>query len=164
MDFFEAVNKRQSVRDYLDKEVPREFIEKIVDSGRRAATARNIQPWEFVAVTEKSKIIELADMVSPNGDFMRKARAAIVVFSQETKYYLEDCSAATENMLLAITALGLGACWIAGDKKDYALSVVDKFKAKGLKLVSVIAIGYPQNPLQPKTKKSLKEVIHWEKL
>jgi nitroreductase len=141
MDFFEAVKNRKSVREYSDKAVPKELIEKIVDTGRLAATARNEQPWEFVAVSDRQVLKKICAMC-PNGPFIKDASCLVAVFSKDTKYYIEDCSAATENMLLAIEAMGLGGCWIAGDKKDYAEAVRKILNAPdGYKLVSMVQWG-----------------------
>ncbi|MCP4653625.1 MAG: nitroreductase family protein [Candidatus Omnitrophica bacterium] len=162
MDFFDVISKRTSVREYSEKEISRESIEKIINAGRLAATARNVQPWRFVVVTGKERIQQLAKLVSPNGAFMIGASAAIVVLSVDTKYYIEDCSAATENILLAATALDIGTCWIAGDKKDYSTEVASFAQAEGdERLVSVIALGYPAKPVEPKEKQKLSELIKW---
>ena len=162
MDFFEVVKKRASVREYGDKPISKEDIEKIIDAGHLAATARNVQPWRFVVITDNSKIQQLGQMVSPNGTFIVGATVAIVLLSVDTKYYLEDCSAATQNMLLAAAACGIGSCWIAGDKKDYADSVCEFVKAKANeRLVSVIALGYPKNPIKPKDKQPLAGLVRW---
>ena len=88
----------------------------------------------------------------------------VIRYSQNTKYYIEDCSAATQNMLLAIEAMGLGGCWVAGDKKDYIEKVRKIFNVpEGYKLVSMISVGYPKKLQGPKNKKDLKKVLHWEK-
>lgn len=163
MDVFEAIKQRKSVREYSDKKVPKETFEKIIDAGRVAATARNVQPWEFIITSDKEALDKICGLC-PNGPFIKDAPYLIAVFSKDTKYYLEDCSAATQNMLLAIEALGLGGCWIAGDKKDYVEDVRKIFKVpEGYKLVSMISVGYPKNNQGPKAKKPLKEVLHWEK-
>ncbi|MDO8602914.1 MAG: nitroreductase family protein [Candidatus Omnitrophota bacterium] len=163
MDFFEAIKNRKSVREYSDKAVSRDLIEKIIDAGRLAATARNEQPWEFVVTSDKETLKRICDMC-PNGPFIKEASYLIAVFSKDTKYYIEDCSAATENMLLAIEALGLGGCWVAGDKKDYAENIRKMFNAPGgYKLVSMITAGYPRKEEKPRAKKSLKDILRWEK-
>lgn len=163
MDFFEVVKKRKSVREYSEKKVEKALIEKIIDAGRVAATARNEQPWEFIATYDKDILQKICAMC-PNGPFIKDASCLIAVFSKDTKYYIEDCSAATQNMLLSIEALGLGGCWIAGDKKDYADSVKKIFSVpEGYKLVSMISVGYPKRPQGPKTKRQVKEVLHWER-
>ncbi|MEK7867990.1 MAG: nitroreductase family protein [Candidatus Omnitrophota bacterium] len=163
MEFFEVVKNRKSVREYSDKEVEKELIEKIVDAGRLAATARNEQPWEFIVTSEK-KILKKICGICPNGPFIKDVSHLVAVFSKDTKYYLEDCSAATQNMLLAIEALGLGGCWVAGDKKDYAEDIRKIFNMPdNYKLVSMITVGHPKKEEKPHAKKSLKEVLRWEK-
>ncbi|MBU1913039.1 MAG: nitroreductase family protein [Candidatus Omnitrophica bacterium] len=163
MDFFEVIKNRKCVREYSDKVVPKLLIEKIIDAGRLAATARNEQPWEFVVTSDKKTLKKICDMC-PNGPFIKDVPHLVAVFSKDTKYYIEDCSAATQNMLLAIEALGLAGCWIAGDKKDYAEDIRKIFNAPdGYKLVSMITAGYPKNEVKPHAKRGLKDVLHWEK-
>lgn len=163
MDFFEVIKQRKSVREYSEKIIEKKLIENIIDAGRLAATARNEQPWEFL-VTYDKEILKKICTICPNGPFIKDANCLIIVFSKNTKYYLEDCSASTQNMLLAIESLGLGACWIAGDKKDYIKEIGKMFNMpEGHKLVSMISIGYPKKKQGPKPKKSIQEVLHWEK-
>lgn len=162
MDLFDAIKQRKSVREYSDKTIEKELIEKIIDAGRLAATARNEQPWEFIITSDKSKMEHISGMC-PNGPFIKDASHLIALFSKDTKYYLEDCSAATQNMLLAIEALGLGGCWIAGDKKDYAVKIQEMFNVPaGYRLASMVSVGYPKKPSFPKSKRNVKEVTHWE--
>jgi len=163
VDFFEVIKQRKSVREYSDKKVEKELIERVVDAARVAATARNEQPWEFIVTYDKNILKKICNMC-PNGPFIKDAPCLIAVFSKDTKYYLEDCSSATQNMLLAIEALGLGGCWVAGDKKDYTDAIGKIFNApEGYKLVSMISVGYPKKPQDPKGKRSIKELLHWEK-
>jgi len=163
MDFFEVIKNRKSVREYSDKKVEKPLIEKIVDAGRLAATARNEQPWEFIAVSDKEALENICGLC-PNGKFIKDASCLIAVFSRDTKYYIEDCSAATQNMLLAIEALGLGGCWVAGDKKDYAESVRKIVNAAdGHRLVSMVTVGYPKKTEGPHAKRGLKDVLRWER-
>jgi len=163
VDVFEVLKQRKSVREYSDKEVEKSLIQKIIDAGRVAATARNEQPWEFIVTFDKKILQKICDMC-PNGPFIKDASCLIAVFSKDTKYYIEDCSAATQNMLLAIEALGLGGCWVAGDKKGYVESVKEMFCVpSGYRLVSMITVGYPKKAQGPKAKKSVEEVLHWGK-
>lgn len=163
MDFFEVIKQRKSVREYSEKPVEKALIEKIIDAGRVAATARNEQPWEFIVTYDKDVLKKICGMC-PNGPFIKDASCLIAVFSKETKYYLEDSSAATENMLLAIEALGLGGCWVAGDKKDYIEDIRKIFDVPDTyKLVSMISVGYPKTKQTPKQKRKTEEVLHWEK-
>lgn len=165
MDALEAIKKRRSIREYSDKLIPREAIEKIVDAGRFAATARDVQPWEFIVITDPATLKSIAG-IAKNGNFISGAQAGIAVYCSDTKYYLEDGCAATENMLLAATELGIGSCWIAGDKKPYCNDISNLLCVpSSLKLISIISLGYPesQEAFKIKEKRPLKEVLHWDK-
>ena len=162
MDAIEALKTRRAVRTYTREAVPREVIEDLVDCGRLAATAINIQPWEFVAVTAPDLLRRIAE-ATDHGRFIADAAACIAVLVRETKYYLEDGSAATQNILVAARAHGLGACWVAGDKKPYAAEICRLLRAPaGFRLVSLIPVGHPAE--QPvKDKRPLAEVLHWDR-
>lgn len=164
MDTIEAIQNRYSCRSYRADPVSSEILMQLVDAGRLAPSGRSEQPWEFVVVTDVSKLKELAK-AAESGPHIGRAAACIVVFGKkDAKYVLEDCSAATENILLAAAGLGLGACWIAGDKKNYAGQVESLLNApKTLKLISLISIGFPADD-RPKDRKrrTLNEVLHWQ--
>jgi len=162
MDAIEMLKTRRSVRAYTREPVPRKIIEDIIDCGRLAASAINIQPWEFVVVTNPEVLRRLAD-TTDHGKFIAGAPVCVVVLCTDTKYYLEDGSAATQNILLAARAHGLGSCWVAGDKKPYASDICRLVGAPaGFKLVSLIPLGYPaESPEKPK--RPLSEVLHWGK-
>ena len=164
METFEAISIRVSVREYQDKPIEKPLLEKLVDAGRKAPTARKVEPWEFIVVTEKKAIQALGEKVSPNGSFLKGAAACIVIFSQDTKYYLEDCCAATENILLTVADVGLGACWIAGDKKPYDSDVAAMLGVPaGFKLIGLIALGWPAKQVAQVKSRSLRDVLHWER-
>lgn len=163
MQTLACIAKRSSVREFLQRPIPKDKLEAIVNAARLAPTARGIQPWEFVVMQDKGKLAELAALCE-NARFLKEASSCIITFCKETKYYLEDGSAATENMLLAASELGLGACWVAGDKKPYCGQIMKMVGAQDtLKLVSMIALGYAKGEARVHPKRSLKEVIHWER-
>ncbi len=163
MDVLEALMKRRSIRRYKSTPVEKEIIEKIIDAGRFAPTARNVQPWEFIVVTNPDMRQEIAD-ITEYGKFIAQSPVCIVVFCKDTKYFLEDGSAATVNMLLAAEGLGLKSCWVAGDKKPYCDKIAKMLNVpEGYKLISFIAIGYSDENPQPSDKRTLDDVIHWEK-
>ena len=162
MDCIEALKTRRSVRNYTGQAVTREALEDIVDCGRLAATANNFQPWEFVVVTDPQALGAITDLAE-YGKFIAQAGACIVVLSKDTKYYLEDGSNASQNMLVAAHAHGLAGCWVAGDRKPYADTIRKLLGApEGFKLISLLAIGHPAERPQ-KQKRTLAEVLHWEK-
>lgn len=163
MDALEAIATRHSTREFTPRPVPREVIEKIVDAGRRAPTARNEQPWEFVVVTEAETRRRIADLTD-FGKFIAQAPVCIAIFCKDTKYYLEDGCAAAENMLIAATALGVQSCWVAGDKKPYCSAIAEVLGVPpGYKLVALLAMGYEAVPGQQKPRRPLEEVLHWER-
>ncbi len=165
MDALDIIRTRRSIREYKDKPIPKDLLEKIVDAGRFAATARNIQPWEFVVITTPGTLKKIADLAD-NGRFVASAPVCIAVFSSDTKYYLEDGCAATENMLIAARSLGIASCWVAGDKKPYCNQINSLLGAPAsFKLVSLVALGYPlsEGDFRVADKRKLNELIHWEK-
>ncbi len=162
MDAIDVLKTRRCIRAYTAEPVARNVIEDIVNCARLAATARNEQPWEFVVVTEREALRRIASLTD-YGKFIADAAACVVVLCKDTKYYLEDGCNASQNMLLAATAHGLGACWVAGDKKPYAETIGKEVGAPhGYKVVSLIPFGHPaESPQKPK--RLLAEVLHWEK-
>jgi nitroreductase len=162
MDAIQCLKTRRSVRSFKSDPVDRDIIKDIVDCARLAASAINIQPCQFIAVTDpdiRKQIAAIAD----HGKFIADSACCIAVFCEKVKYYLEDGAAATQNILLAAHAHGLGACWVAGDKKEYA---VDISKLLGVPdaytLVSMVAIGKPDKRLSP-DKKDISEVLHFDR-
>lgn len=161
MEALSAMTSRRSVRKFTSEPVSREAIVRLIDAARLSPTARNVQPWEFVVVSDASKRRQLAALTD-HGKFIAEAPICVVVLSRETKYYLEDCSAATTSILIASAALNLGACWIAGDKKAYAAQIVSLCGAPAdMKLVSLVAIGHPAEIPSP-PKRTIQDVLHWE--
>ncbi len=160
MDIFEAIRTRRSVRAFTGEAIPREDLETIVDAGRLAATGSNKQPWDFIVVTDRAMIEQLKTA----SQWMEKAAAIIaVVMDPDSRWWVEDGAAAVQNMLLAATALGYGSCWLEG----YTLRNEDAFKALlGVpvekRLMTLVPIGVPVE-WPTKEKKSLEEVIHWER-
>jgi nitroreductase len=160
MDALEAIRKRRSVRNYTGDPIPRKDLEKIVDAGRLAASGNNRQPWDFIVVTDR----EMINKLKIAAQWMDKAGAIIaVVLDPTSRWWLEDGSAAVENMLIASTALGYGSCWLEG----YTLPLEEEFKEllgvpDEKRLLTLVPIGVPVE-WPTREKKPLEAVIHWEK-
>lgn len=160
MNALEAIGKRRSVRKYTGEPIPRKDLEKIVNAGRLAATGSNQQPWDFIVVTDRAMIEQL----KVAAEWMEKAAAIIaVVMDPSSRWWVEDGSAAVENMLIASTALGYGSCWLEG----YTLPHEEEFKKllgvpKEKRLLTLVPIGVPAEE-PTREKRSLQEVLRWER-
>ena len=160
MDALEAIKKRRSVRVFTGAPIPREDLEKIVDAGRLAATGSNRQPWDFIVITDR----EMIDRLIVVGKWMKKAAAIIaVVLDPYSRWWVEDGSAAIENMLVVSTALGYGSCWVEGDSLPHE----EYFKVllgvpKGKRLLALVPVGVAEE-WPTIEKRPLESVMHWEK-
>jgi nitroreductase len=168
-DAFDVIHSRKSVRNFTGEAVSKADLEKMLKAGMAAPTAVNMQPWAFVVVTERKKLDELAAGL-PHAKMLLKAGAAIIVcaepnaaFNKSKEFAVIDASLASENILLAAEALGLGAVWTAAypdeDRAKYVRSVL-KIPADIIPL-NVIPVGRPTGEDKPKDKYK-KEKIHWE--
>jgi nitroreductase len=164
MEAIEALRIRRSIRVFQDKPLTKEILEAIIDVARFAPTARNEQPWELVVVTNMQTIKKIAELTD-HGKFISQATTCIAVFCSDTKYYLEDGCAITMNILLAATALGVGSCWVAGDKKPYCSQIAELLNVpSSYKLVTLIPLGYPKdkNSFKIIDKRKVEGITHWE--
>ena len=139
-----VIQSRHSVRKFKEEEIPPEFIRKALECASKAPTGRNKQPWIFVVIKNKETLKKIAEL-APNGKFIESAAVGILVLGEaDWKFTVEDCSAATENLLLALHAYGYGGCWIAGNQMPYADAVRELADVpETYKLVSIIAAGVP---------------------
>ena len=142
----DAIIKRRSVREFKRDPIPQDVIMQIIECGRLAASGRNIQPWKFVAVTNKDTLNKIS-LAAANGKFIKDAPLCILVFClKDAKRRIEDGAAATQNMLVGAKALGVSTCWIAGANtphEEEVAAVVGAPEEYGL--ISMIACGYAKN-------------------
>ena len=157
----ETIMTRTSVRAFTDRPIEDEKIELMLRAGMAAPTAVNKQPWAFVVVRSREQLDRLCD-TNPNARMLATAQAAIVVCGDMTKaiegpmqsFWIQDASAATENILLAAHALGLGAVWTGvypNPERVAAVSDVLGLPEYAVPLC-VIPMGYPAESPQPKEK------------
>ena len=139
-----VIQSRHSVRKFKDEDIPQEFVRKALECASKAPTGRNKQPWIFVVVKNKETLAKIAEL-APNGKFIEGAAIGFLIFGEaDWKFTVEDCSAATENLLLALHAYGYGGCWIAGNQMPYADTVRNMVSVpETYKLVSIVAAGVP---------------------
>ena len=152
---------RTSIRQYTDEPVSKADIETMLRAGMAAPTAVNRQPWHFVIINSKEKLAELAGD-NPRGGMLKKAPLAIVVCGNMDKalpgqgngFWVQDCSAATENILLAANAIGLGAVWTGlypDVNRAGAVAKVLKLPETFIPLCTIV-IGHPAEQPAPKDK------------
>lgn len=159
----ECIMTRTSVRNYTDRQVDDSTITRILRAGMAAPTAANQQPWHFVVVTEQS----LKDSITAAFEYTKMVKHcsfAVVVCGDmdnlfkgdnpEGGFWVEDCSAASENMLLAAHALGVGGVWCGiyplKDREERLRSILHL--PSNLTPLNVMAFGYPALPSTPKDK------------
>jgi nitroreductase len=162
---FDAIFGRRSVRAYVaDKAVEPEKIVKLLQAGMAAPSACNIQPWEFVVVTENETIASIKNSIAQFGNY--NAPLVIVVCSYAAYIPWDgdegtvDCSAAIENMLIAATTLELGSVWIGGFDRAAIRSLLDI--PDPVIPIGVIYFGYPAEHPEPRTK-YVEEAVYWQK-
>ena len=149
MDTLEAIHSRRSVRRYEDRPVPEELVRKLLAAASSAPSARNQQPWQFVVIDDRQMLAEIAE-VNPNAQMARRAPLAILVCGDlglETLpgYWVVDCAAAVENMLLAAHALGLGAVWTGVYPRQERMDGLRRIARlpEGIMPHSLVVLGYP---------------------
>ncbi len=147
MDALEAIFTRRSIRKYTPEPVTAEEIKTILEAGMNAPSANNRQPWHFIVVDDRAKLNAIME-VHPYSKMLAEAPLAIVVCGNTTvseKFWQQDCAAATENILLAARALGLGTVWM-GVYPDLqrAAGISKLFNIpEGFQPLSLIAVGHP---------------------
>ena len=166
----ENIHSRKSVRQFTSEPVTVAQTETLLRAAMAAPTAVNYQPWRFVVVTERAELDAIADIL-PYAQMLRQAPLAIVVCGEttwmggaENQYWQQDCAAATQNILLAVEALGLGAVWTGVyPNKDLYPKLHDFLNLpSNVQPFCCIPIGYPAGNDQPKDKWK-PENIHYGK-
>jgi nitroreductase len=139
-----VIKSRHSVRKFKPGPVGDLVIADALECAAHAPTAMNIQPWLFGVIREKNALSAIAGLTD-NGKFIAECPLCFAIFGEKKqKYYLEDCCAATENLILALQAHGVSSCWVAGEKKPYCEAVRKLLGVpEGYTLVSLVAAGSP---------------------
>ena len=163
-DMLDMIKKRRSIRKYTDQPVTDEQIRQLLEAAMAAPSASNIQPWEFVVVRDPDLKRQLAQ--THTWSYMAADAAAVFVVcgnERASHHWVEDASAATENLLLAVTALGLGAVWVGiypgADREAHvrqALAIPDE-----IRVLCLVPVGHPAESKSPRTQYK-ESKIHYE--
>lgn len=155
----EIIYRRRSIRKYEKRPVPEDALRAVLEAGRLAPSARNLQPWHFIVV--KDPEIKRKLVFSSWNNFIEEAPVVIVGCGEaDKKWAVVDVAIALENMVIAAESLGLGSCWIGyfdeGEVKK-VLKIPDR-----LKVVAMITLGYPAERPSPPPKKKLEDIVHFD--
>ena len=171
MDVLEAIKGRRSIRAFKNQDVPAEIVEKLIEAARRAPSAGNIQPWEFVVVRKpeiKRRLVEAA----LDQTFIEEAPVVIAVCANEgrsslgygvrgkTLYCIQDTAAAIQNILLAAYSLGLGTCWIGAFREERARETLKT--PHGVRPIAIIPVGYPAEAPPPPGRRPISQIVRYE--
>ena len=155
MDALDCIMTRRSIRRYSGEAVDPAHIDTILAAAMAAPSAGNQQPWRFVVLTEHDRLVAAA-ATTPYGAMLREAAFAIVICADTTELkhptmWEQDCSAATQNALLAAHALGLGAVWLGFWPKTERVDPLKEVLGlpQGIEPLSVLAIGIPAEEKPP---------------
>ena len=166
----ENIHNRKSVREYTSEPVSAEHIETMLRAAMAAPTAVNFQPWRFIVLDNKEDLNKLSEKL-PYAKMLAQAPLAIVVCGEtlwmggnENPFWSQDCSAATQNLLLAAEALGLGAVWTAAYPDEQRCAAIKEALdiPENVQPLCVIPIGHPAGENKPKDKWK-PENIHYGK-
>jgi nitroreductase len=170
LDVFEVIKKRRSVRAYTSEEVSEEDVKRLIEAARWAPSAGNIQPWEFLVVTNAETKRRLSDAALHQA-FIEEAPVVIVVCADVARsswgygsrgtdlYCLQDTAAATENMLLAAQALGLATCWVGAFHEDAVAKAINA--PRNVRPVAIVPLGHPAEKPRAPPRRSSGEIVHY---
>ena len=171
MDVFHAIKNRRSIRSYDEQPVTEAQIRTLLEAASFAPSAGNIQPWEFVVVKDPGIKAQLAAAALDQA-FIAEAPVVIVVCANETRsqqgygsrgvtlYCIQDTAAATQNLLLAACALGLGTCWVGAFQEPAASSALNL--PPHVRPVGIIPVGIPAENRPPRRRRPMDDIVHRE--
>jgi len=151
---------RRSIRRFKPGEVSEETVRTLLEVAMAAPSAAGCDPWRFVVIRKRETLNQIAEIL-PYGKMMAQAAVGIVVcgdieaaHDHQLSYLLQDCSAAIENLLLAVHTLGLGACWLGVHPRENRMQSISQLLNLPTSVVpvSAIAIGYPGEVKEPRTR------------
>jgi len=179
MEFIKVIEKRKSVRNFIDKSIDKDKIDYVLNAARLSPSWMNKQCWQFIIVKDKEIIKEIAKGSIINR-WLKKTPVIIVACADpfqsgkrdEVKYYLVDTAIAMQSLILAATDIGLGTCWIGGFKEEKIKKLLEI--PPRIKVVALTPLGYPSKDksiadslrkiiVRSTKRKSISEITHLDK-
>jgi nitroreductase len=166
MDLMQAIRDRRSIRDYRDMPVEEEKLQGVLQAGRLAPSARNMQDWKFIVVKDAGTRQKLA-VAARDQKFVGQAPVVIaacgtsdLVMTCGQPAYPIDVAIALDHMTLAAASLGLGTCWIGAFYEDKVKEILGV--PPEIRVVALLPLGYPAEQPAPRPRKNLDDIVAWE--
>lgn len=170
MDVMEAIRTRRSVRSYEDRPVEEEKLAAVLEAGRLAPSAKNLQEWRFVVVRDAETRKKLM-VAAKDQSFVGEAPVVIACCAETDNHVMScgqlcypiDVAISIDHMTLKAVEEGLGTCWVGAFHEDQAKAVLGI--PDEVRVVELLALGYPKygETGQPKSRMAMNEIVHWEK-
>ena len=151
----DTIFARRSIRKYTDEPVAEEQIKKLLEAAMAAPSANDSQPWHFIVVQDRAQLRRLAE-AHPYGRMQADAALSVAVCAEpdlSPRFWEQDCSAATENLLLAATSLGLGSVWLGVHPNEERMPQIREILdvPEKIRILCLVAIGHPAEEKPPRT-------------
>jgi nitroreductase len=166
MTVLETILTRRSIRKYIQKDVPKELVEILLEAAMHAPSANNSQSWEFVVINDRKLLDQLA-VVHPYAKMLKYAPMAVMVcgnksIEEREGYLSQNCSAATQNLMLAAHSLGLGSVWLGVYPKTERVDPIHQLMKlpEHILPISLVAVGWPDE-VRPKPERFDRKKIHY---
>jgi nitroreductase len=169
MDFYDVIKKRKSIRKYKGDPVPDDVLNRILEAGRTAPSAKNIQPWHFIVVRDPNTKKKLAE-ASRNQMFMADADVILVgcilnsIAWTRMGGYMNagpvDLTIAMEHMILAAACEGLGTCWIGAFVEEDVKKILQV--PDDVTVLALTPVGYPAEEAKDRGRKHLREIVSYD--
>lgn len=168
MDIIKAILDRRSIRKYNEKPVPKEIVNQLLKAAMYAPSARNYRPWHFIVADDRRILDDLSEL-HPYAKMLKQATLAIIVcgdlsVEKEEGYLAVNCAAATQNILLAVHAHGLGSVWLGLYPRQARINDVQQYfkLPPNIQPVSLIAVGWPAEE-KSRPERFEREKIHYNR-
>jgi len=166
-ELIKTIFARRSIREYTTEQVKESAVKAMLEAAMAAPSASNRKPWHFIVVTDRQTLDKLAQ-AHPYGKMLLEAPLCVAVCGDSTispRFWVQDCSAATENLLLATAALGLGAVWLGVYPREDRIGPIRKVLRIPDNIVplNLVPIGHPAEEKEPRTQYDERRVHrdHW---
>ena len=167
MTVFEAIRRRYSCRAYQERSIEQEKLDQIFEAARQAPSARNMQDWRFVVVTDKEKRRQVAESTNRPEVF---CKAAVIIAACSNSDHVMRCgqligpidvAIALEHISLQATELGLATCWIGSFEPDKVRAVLDI--PDDIAVIELMALGYPADGRRETSREPIEKILCYEK-